>query len=189
MTLRRIGEELEVRPGLVSHYFPSAELLVAEAFGSAATGELDALLPQDGPGHAAGIVDAAGDGPGEPATTRLSRFFTRTTGPAWDDISRLWINARHLSRYRPALRERVVEQEAMWRARLTALIADGTGRGEFRTPDPEVVAMQILVVLDGLGADAGAGSEQLPPAVTRMAVTLAERELGLPRGVLGPLEP
>ncbi|MEU6389077.1 TetR family transcriptional regulator C-terminal domain-containing protein [Streptomyces sp. NPDC046939] len=196
VTLRRIGEELDVRPGLVSHYFPSAEELVAEAFGNAATGELDALLPEeDGDGGDNGDAgggrgeDVGGGRAGDVATAasaRLSRFFARTNGPAWDDISRLWINARHLSRYRPALRARVVEQEAMWRGRLTALLADGARRGEFRTADPEVTAMQILVVLDGLGADAGAGSEDLPPAVTRMAVTLAERELGLPHGSLGP---
>ncbi|MFB8144153.1 TetR family transcriptional regulator, partial [Streptomyces parvus] len=39
VTLRRIGDDLGVRPGLISHYFPSAEELVAEAFGSAASGE------------------------------------------------------------------------------------------------------------------------------------------------------
>ncbi|MFE6993528.1 TetR/AcrR family transcriptional regulator, partial [Streptomyces pharetrae] len=37
VTLRRVAEELDVRPGLISHYFPSADDLVAEAFGSAAT--------------------------------------------------------------------------------------------------------------------------------------------------------
>ncbi|MGP3775515.1 TetR/AcrR family transcriptional regulator [Streptomyces sp. SDT5-1] len=170
VTLRRIGEELDVRPGLVSHYFPSAEELVAEAFGSAAAGELDALLPEGG-------ADTS-------ARERLGRFLAQTAGPAWDDISRLWINARHLSRYRDSLRVRVEEQEADWRGRLTGLLADGVARGEFRTADPEVVAMQILVVLDGLGANAGADLATLPPAVARMAFRLAERELGLPEGAL-----
>ncbi len=172
ITLRRVGEDLGVRPGLVSHYFPSVEELVAEAFGSAATGELDALLPA------------------EPATAsaveRLAAFLARTAGPAWDDISRLWINARHLSRYRPSLRARVEEQEAAWRGRLTGLLAEGVERGEFRAAeDPEVVAMRILVVLDGLGANAGADAESLPVGVARMAFRLAERELGLREGVLG----
>ncbi|NEB77317.1 TetR family transcriptional regulator [Streptomyces sp. SID14478] len=172
ITLRRIGEELDVRPGLVSHYFPSAEDLVAEAFGSAATGELDALVPAEAPERT--------------ATERLADFFARTSGPAWNDVSRLWINARHLTRYRPALRERVVHQESAWQGRLTGLIADGVARGEFRTRDASVVAQQILVVLDGLGADAGADAHALPPAVARMALDLAERELGLEHGVLGP---
>jgi hypothetical protein len=49
-----------------------------------------------------------------------------------------------------------------------------------------VVAAQILVVLDGLGADGGAETTELPKVVARMAVTWAERELGLTHGGLGP---
>ncbi|MFE1953031.1 TetR/AcrR family transcriptional regulator [Streptomyces sp. NPDC059524] len=172
ITLRRIGEELDVRPGLVSHYFPSAEELVAEAFGDAASGELDALIPPAAPDT-------------DP-TARLAAFFARTSGPAWNDISALWVNARHLSRYRPALSSRVAEQEAAWRDRLSGLLADGVAHGAFRTPDPVVTAQMILVVLDGLGADAGAEHDVLPPAVRRMAITLAEHELGLDKGALAP---
>lgn len=171
ITLRRIAEELDVRPGLISHYFPAAEDLVAEAFGTAAGSELDALLP----------ADRAGATP----TQHLARFFVRAGGEAYDDISRLWLNARHLSRYRPALRDRVAVQEAAWRNRLEALIRDGVELGEFRTGDPLVAAIQILVVLDGLGMlvnSADTGDD--PPVVRRMPVITAERELGLPSGTL-----
>ncbi|MFJ9417674.1 TetR/AcrR family transcriptional regulator [Streptomyces sp. NPDC101227] len=170
ITLRRIGEQLDVRPGLISHYFPAAEDLVAEAFGTAASVELDALLPADRPD-------------GTP-TQHLARFFAHAMGEAYDDISRLWINARHLSRYRPLLRDRVGEQEAAWRGRLEGLVREGVERGEFRTDDPYVTSIQILVVLDGLGAHANTDTDNRPPAVTRMAVTTAERELGLPSGTL-----
>ncbi|MGW0881484.1 TetR/AcrR family transcriptional regulator [Streptomyces sp. NPDC002671] len=169
ITLRRIGEELDVRPGLIGHYFPSAEDLVAEAFGSAATAELDTLLP---------------DGrPEDTPTLRLARFLARTSGADYDGISRLWINARHLSRYRPVLRDRVAEQEGAWRARLEAVIRDGVEAGEFRTADPLVTTIQILVVLDGLGAHANTVTPERPAAVVRMALTTAERELGLSEGV------
>ncbi|MGW1641789.1 TetR/AcrR family transcriptional regulator [Streptomyces lavendulae] len=171
VTLRRIADELVVRPGLISHYFPSVEDLVAEAFGSAVGAELDALLP-------------SGPSEGAAPTRELARFFARTSGEAYDAISRLWINARHLSRYRPVLRERVAEQEAAWRGRLEALLRLGIERGEFRTDDPYVTTIQILVVLDGLGAHANTDTSNRPEAVTRMAVTTAERELGLPRGAL-----
>ncbi|WGP12873.1 MULTISPECIES: TetR family transcriptional regulator C-terminal domain-containing protein [Streptomyces] len=173
VTLRRIGDDLGVRPGLISHYFPSAEELVAEAFGTAASGELDALLPE-GP-------------PGISPVRRLAGFLGRTTGEEYDAISRLWINARHLSRYRPALRDRVAEQEAAWRGRLESLIREGVERGEFRTPDPSVTTVQILVVLDGLGAHANTDTSGRPAAVARMAHITAERELGLAEGALsGP---
>jgi AcrR family transcriptional regulator len=171
ITLRRIAEELDVRPGLISHYFPAVEDLVAEAYGDAVASELDALLP----------ADRAGATP----TRHLARFFARASGPEFDDISRLWLNARHLSRYRPVLRDRVAVQEAAWRDRLETLVRDGVERGEFRTGDPLVAAIQILVVLDGLcmlvnSADTGDD----PPEVRRMPVTTAERELGLPPGTL-----
>ncbi|MGX1128301.1 AcrR family transcriptional regulator [Streptomyces glaucescens] len=173
VTLRRIAEELDVRPGLISHYFPSAEELVAEAFGSAASTEIDTLLPEERP-------------EGTP-TEHLARFLVHTTGEAYDAISRLWINARHLSRYREVLRDRVSRQEAAWRARLEGLIRQGVESGEFRTPDPLVTTLQILVVLDGLGVDANIGDEDLPEAVTRMAFITAERELGLEEGTLSHL--
>ncbi|WND33227.1 TetR family transcriptional regulator C-terminal domain-containing protein [Streptomyces sp. BB1-1-1] len=171
ITLRRIAEELDVRPGLISHYFPAVEDLVAEAYGDAADAELETLLP----------ADLAGATP----TRHLARFFARATGAAFDDISRLWLNARHLSRYRPTLRDRVAVQEAAWRDRMEALIREGVRRGEFRTEDPLVAAIQILVVLDGLGMLVNsADTADDPPAVRLMPVTTAERELGLPAGTL-----
>ncbi|WP_328787821.1 MULTISPECIES: TetR/AcrR family transcriptional regulator [unclassified Streptomyces] len=184
LTLRRIAEELAVRPGLISHYFPSVEDLVAEAFGTAAGAELEVLLPPGADGLPGADGPPRADGGVPTPTGRLERFFARTSGEAYDAISRLWINARHLSRYRPLLRDRVAEQEAAWRGRLEEVIREGVERGEFRTEDPYVTAIQILVVLDGLGVHANTEDRDRPEAVTRMAVTTAERELGLPRGAL-----
>ncbi|MFD9124701.1 TetR family transcriptional regulator C-terminal domain-containing protein [Kitasatospora sp. NPDC059571] len=172
ITVRRVADELAVRPGLISHYFPVAEELVAEAFGTAATAELDELIPADRPEGT--------------ALPQLARFLGLTTGPRYDDMSRLWLNARHLSRFRAALRERVGHQEARWRDRLTGLIREGADTGAFRTEDPVVAAIRILVVLDGLGVHANTDRSDRPPAVVNMAVTTAERELGLPAGALTP---
>ncbi|WP_326764415.1 TetR family transcriptional regulator C-terminal domain-containing protein [Streptomyces sp. NBC_01591] len=143
---------------------------MAEAFGTAAGAELNTLLPTDRTA--------------ETPTDRLARFFALATGAAYDDISRLWINARHLSRYRPALRDRVGHQEALWRGRLEDLVRDGVECGDFRTADPYVATIQILVVIDGLGAHANTETADRPEAVTRMAVSTAERELGLESGTL-----
>ncbi len=170
ITMRRVADELGVRPGLIGHYFPVAEDLVAEAFGVAAAAELDELLP---------------DRPEEPAPERLARFFSLTAGSAYDRMSRLWLNARHLSRYRDGLRERVGEQEAQWRERLSGVIRAGAEAGAFRTTDPETAAARILVVLDGLGAHANTARRDHRPAVADMAVATAEHELDLPRGALG----
>ncbi|RAG85645.1 TetR family transcriptional regulator [Streptacidiphilus pinicola] len=170
ITMRRVAEDLAVRPGLISHYFPVAEELVAEAFGTAASEELEELIPAERP---------AGS-----ALDQLARFFARATGARYDDMSRLWLNARHLSRFRPVLAERVAVQEAAWRDRITRLLREGTAEGAFRPADPAVAAIQILVVLDGLGVHANTDRSNRPPAVTNMAVVTAERELGLPEGSL-----
>ncbi|QMU73101.1 TetR family transcriptional regulator C-terminal domain-containing protein [Streptacidiphilus sp. P02-A3a] len=173
VTMRRIADALTVRPGLISHYFPVAEDLVAEAFGVAATAELDELIPADRPaGQALG---------------HLGRFFSLTSGERYDAVSRLWLNARYLSRHRAILRDRVGAQEALWRERLTRLIQEGADSGVFRPDDPGVAAIQILVVLDGLGAHANTDRSDRPPAVTNMAVLTAERELRLPVGALTEL--
>ncbi|MFD5432129.1 TetR/AcrR family transcriptional regulator [Kitasatospora sp. NPDC127067] len=174
ITLRRIAEQLDVRPGLISHYFPAVEDLVAEAFGSAATAELEALLPTEPP-----------DGS---ALRHLARFFARTTGPSYDDMSRLWLNARHLSRYRPVLRERVLDQENGWRGRLGGVIAAGVEQGEFHTDDAVLTAVRILVVIDGLAVHANTGLREHPSSVTRLAAATAERELGLADGTLNPAD-
>ncbi|WP_139058538.1 TetR/AcrR family transcriptional regulator, partial [Streptomyces prasinopilosus] len=49
VTLRRVADELGVQSGLVGHYFPAADKLVAEAFTSATMAELDGLLPDPDP--------------------------------------------------------------------------------------------------------------------------------------------
>ncbi|MFF0486164.1 TetR/AcrR family transcriptional regulator [Streptomyces sp. NPDC004435] len=170
VTLRRVAEELAVRPGLISHYFPSAEDLVAEAFSVAALGELDSLLPAE-------------RADGTPAQY-LARYFALSSGEAYDDISRLWINARHLSRYRPVLRDVVTRMELASDDRLEELIRDGVARGDFRTDDPRSAAIQVLVVLDGLGAHANSDRTDRPAAVTRLALSTAERALDLPHGTL-----
>ncbi|WP_443048400.1 TetR/AcrR family transcriptional regulator [Streptomyces sp. NBC_00053] len=177
ITLRRIGERLDVRPGLVGHYFPVVDELVAEAFGQAVGAELDTLVP---PGR-------AGDTPVE----RLARFFALATGEGHDALSRLWINARHLSRYRPVLRDRVGCQETRWRERLEQLIRDGVGSGHFRTADPCASAVQILVVMDGLAAHANTETGISPRSVNGLAAATAERELGLADGTLSadPVDP
>ncbi|MEY9875352.1 AcrR family transcriptional regulator [Streptacidiphilus sp. MAP12-33] len=170
ITMRRVADDLAVRPGLISHYFPVAEELVAEAFGTAAGEELEELMPAERPAGSA-LVSLAG-------------FFARSTGPRYDDMSRLWLNARHLSRFRPVLAERVAVQEAAWRDRLTRLLREGAAEGTFHPEDPAVAAIQILVVLDGLGVHANTDRSDRPPAVTNMAVITAERALGLTPGSL-----
>jgi AcrR family transcriptional regulator len=170
ITLRRTADVLGVRPGLIGHYFPAADDLVGEAFGHAAARERAALLPTD-------EQDL-------PPVERLARFLVRLTGEDCVDLGRLWLNARHLSRFSPGLRAAVSEQEARTRDALAALVADGVGAGEFTAADPMGAVVQILVTVDGLGSYANAEPELEHPVLTDMALDTAERLLGLPAGTL-----
>jgi hypothetical protein len=57
----------------------------------------------------------------ESPTVRLARFFTRTMGEPYDEVSRLWVNVRHVSRHRPLLAERELWLEAGTLTRLGQL--------------------------------------------------------------------
>lgn len=170
ITLRRIADELGVRPGLIGHYFPAADDLVSEAFTHAATDERESLLPPDE--HEL------------PPVERLARFLVRLTDGEYRDLSRLWLNARHLSRFKPGLRSAVTTQESATRTALTGLLEEGHRAGDFTTDDALGVALHLLVTIDGLGAYANDDTQLDHPALDDMAITTAERLLDLPEGTL-----
>ncbi|WP_030422683.1 TetR/AcrR family transcriptional regulator [Streptomyces sp. NRRL F-5065] len=169
VTLRRVADELGVQAGLVGHYFPAADKLVAEAFTNATMTELDALLPE-----------ADEDVP--PGTLRS--FFRLISSAEFDNVSRLWLNARHLSRYRPVLREHVVEQELLWCRRIERVVAAGVAAGDFRCADPWVAAVRMLVAIDGTTAYINTSADHRAAATGDMVRTFAETELGLEPGAL-----
>ncbi|MEU6525051.1 TetR family transcriptional regulator C-terminal domain-containing protein [Streptomyces sp. NPDC046924] len=183
VTLRRVADELGVRPGLVGHYFPAADRLVAEAFTSATLAELDSLLPE--PPADPGPAPAPAPGPGD-AVRVLRRLFSLTSSADFDDVSRLWLNARHLARYRPVLREHVVEQDLLWCRRIERVVATGVAAGDFRCADPWASAVRIHVAIDGTSAYVNTGVGHRAAPIADMARTLAEAELGLASGELGP---
>lgn len=176
VTLRRVADELGVQPGLVGHYFPAADHLVAEAFTHATMAELDGLLPE---GDSSDNSDSRDSGEGV-ATFRS--FFGLIASPEFDNVSRLWLNARHLSRYRPVLHEHVVAQELLWCRRLEQVIA----AGRFDCPDPWAAAVRILVAIDGTSAYVNTSVEHRRAPMADMVRTVAESELGLAPGALAP---
>jgi len=175
ITLRRVADALGVQPGLVGHYFPAADALVAEAFTAATMAELDTLLPER--------PDCPDD---DTPRAVLRRFFTLTSSAEFDNVSRLWLNARHLSRYRPGLRDQVVAQELLWRGRIEQTITAGTESGDFSCADPRAAALRILVAIDGTSAYINTSADQRGAPIAHLARTVAEAELGLGAGALEP---
>ncbi|MDN3247614.1 DNA-binding transcriptional regulator YbjK [Streptomyces sp. DSM 42143] len=173
VTRQRIADGLGVQTGLIHHYFPVIEELVAEAFTSATTAELDGLLPE-----------AEADSEGHGALSTLQRFFTRISGAEFDNISKLWLNARHLSRYRPVLHDQVVGQELRWCRRIEQIITQGVKEQTFQCEDPWAAAVRILAIVDGVSTYINTSAGQRMEPLTDLARTLAEAELGLPAGGL-----
>ncbi|MFF4173289.1 TetR/AcrR family transcriptional regulator [Streptomyces sp. NPDC001744] len=170
VTMQLVADELGVRPGLISYYFATVDDLLCEAFVRAVGRERAALLPE---------ADAA-----LPPVRRLARLLHRLNGEEFTDLGRLWLNARHLARYRPGLGRAVAEQEAIMRDALTEVIEDGVRSGDFTTADPLGACVVLLVAIDGLGAYANDPSPFAHPALDTLVFTTAERELGLAEGTL-----
>src|SRR5690349_4318681 len=137
VTLRRVADTLGVVPGLVSHYFPAADGLVAEAFADVMTHDRDQTFA---------MIEAAAPG----SLDQLRELLRYMASDERDQISLLWLDAWHGARQRPALQAALVTQMQAWDSRLADLVAAGAGTGEFRTADPLRAARRILATIDGL---------------------------------------
>ncbi len=163
ITLRAVADQLGVRPGLISHYFPAAEDLVAAAFALAVTGEREKLIPEVGS-----------------PLERSARFVDRLESGDADELSRLWLNARHLSRFSPPLESVIEAQEELDRNRLVAMIDAGVASGDFRVDDAFAACIRIFVSVDGFGAYANNTGDFEHPAFSNFVSEAVARELGIP---------
>lgn len=170
VTLRSIADELGVVGSLVSHYFPSVDDLLAEAFAGAAGAELHEIFV---------AVDEAAT-----PLAGLRGLLLRLVDNERDEISTLWIDAWHGGRRRPALNEEVGRQTEAWIVRLSALIEAGKEAGEFHTDNPRGAAARIMAVVDGLSVSATMRGTIDYETVEALVFVIAESELTLTRGAL-----
>ncbi|MFD5214364.1 TetR family transcriptional regulator [Microbacterium sp. NPDC058345] len=168
ITLRAVAERLDVRPGLVTHYFPAAEGLVVEAFVDAASAQRERLFRDDGS-----------------PLERIARFVAHADGTDALPLARLWLNARHLSRFIPGLATALEEQEKLDEARLRQVVEAAIAEGEVPACDAGDTAIRILMALDGKGAYANDRAPYTDEVYLHFVSDYAEWALGLPRGRLG----
>lgn len=167
ITLRAVAERLDVRPGLVTHYFPVAEELVVEAFVNAASEQREHLFRDDGS-----------------ALQRIARFVAHADGSAALPLARLWLNARHLSRFIPGLAAALEEQEKLDESRLRQVIEASIADGDVAPRDAGDTAIRILMALDGKGAYANDRTPYTDEVYLHFVSDYAEWALGLPPGRL-----
>lgn len=167
ITLRAVADRLGVRPGLITHYYPAADDLVIAAFVRAVARERDELVPIGGT-----------------PMNRLARMVAYAESEDARGISRLWLNARHLCRFNPALVEALQDQEALDRARLTSLIMEGTDDGTFAPDEPFAACIRILIAIDGMWAYANNTGTFSHEAYSRFVTDTTEWALRLPPGTV-----
>lgn len=172
VTARRVAEALGVFPGLVSHYFRSADELVAAAFVHAAASEHTQVFT-----HA------------EAATTRpeqIERLLNEWLSTEHDSMSLLWLDAWQASRRRPALMSAVTDQMSVDLSRLQTLIQAGIEEGHLEVANADVAAaaLQLMALVDATSIQAAVRARIDYTPVYEMAIDTAETILGLPRGAL-----
>lgn len=168
ITLRAVAGRLGVQPGLITHYYPVAEDLVVAAFARAAVTEREQFFTAEGT-----------------PIERLARFVHHIERGASLPLARLWLNARHLSRFSPALDAELQVQDTLDRERLTEIIDDGIAAGDFADVDAETACIRILIAVDGGGSYVNSSSQSDHPAHQRVVADVAEWSLGLEPGTLG----
>ncbi|MBJ7337783.1 TetR family transcriptional regulator C-terminal domain-containing protein [Mycolicibacterium sp.] len=163
VTLRRVATDLGVTPGLVSHYFSSADQLIAAAFRTAATADLDAARAH---------VDVA-----PTPTAGIDALMDYVLGDVSEDASALWLDAWSLGRRNPTLAAEVPALTDAWLALIGDLIRAGSETGEFHVTDVDAAARRVLILIDGLGAQKvvrAAANEE----ITHIARSYVASELG-----------
>lgn len=135
-TTRDVTDEVGVTHGLLHHYFPAREGLLAAAFDLAAEEDLRHLQAEV----------AAGTDP----LDRLRRYL-RYYGPTSDDpMVLLWIDAWSEAPRNEALATTSRRQNTAWHTILRDLLADGAAAGVFTCDDPDDAAWVVIALLDGL---------------------------------------
>jgi AcrR family transcriptional regulator len=137
VTLRKVAAALGVTPGLVSHYFSSAEQLITAAFREAATADL---------AEARARVAAAAT----PAR-QIDALMDYLLDDSSVDASALWLDAWGMGRRNPALAAEANALTNDWLAWLADIVRAGQQAGKFKAADADVTARRLLTMIDGLG--------------------------------------
>ncbi|WP_059017204.1 TetR family transcriptional regulator C-terminal domain-containing protein [Mycobacterium sp. M26] len=138
VTLRKVATDLGVTPGLVSHYFSSAEQLITAAFRAAATEDLDTAR------KLMAAEPTAADG--------INALMDYTLDESSMEASALWLEAWSLGRTNPALAAEAATLTDQWLECIAEVVRAGDANGEFSVADSDVAARRLLTMIDGLGA-------------------------------------
>jgi AcrR family transcriptional regulator len=165
-TARDVADQMGSSSGLIHHYFPSMDDVLAQAFEMIARENLETTRE----------AVAGGTTPLE----QLQIFFTSYTraDQAWS--FQLWLDAWAEAARRPALCSTSRRVNIAWQKLLAQIMTEGVNEGDFLCPVPDEAAWRILSMLDGLALQWVAHDELISRLqVQAWSIRLAERELGV----------
>lgn len=136
VTYRTVAAQLECAQGLIYHYFPVVDGLVAEAFEALIRDDLDRTFAK---------FDAAAD-PGQ----GFQRLFSEWFDPSPTAFGRLWLDAWSQARHRAAIRDAVQRSMDAGHQEVSQRIRAAVSSGHATSSDPVADAWTLLTLLDGM---------------------------------------
>ena len=138
VTLRAVARRADVATSLVAHYHPSMDSLVASTFRHIVASEVEEVT---------GLLAAVSS-----SEAQAAFLLSTLLEDARHDVTLVWVEAWVLGRRNDELAATIEEQMDAWYGVILGVITRGLGDGVFRTEEPDLVAWQLLGMIDGLAA-------------------------------------
>jgi len=161
VTLRAVAERAGITSGLVAHYQPSMDDLVARVYTDLVEEEV-----RDVERVVAGVADPA---------ACLGALIDTLMDGARDELTVVWVEGWAMARRSDALADAVRTQMERWQALVEAIVAEGCRTGAFTTAEPGEVAWELIGMIDGLNAQSlarGADTTRFARRTARAAEAL-----------------
>ncbi|KAF2417850.1 TetR family transcriptional regulator C-terminal domain-containing protein [Microbacterium sp. B35-30] len=155
LTLRAVAERAGVASGLVAHYQPSMDDLIARVYADLVEEEVREVEQ---------VVDALAD-PAE----RLGAVIDTLMDGTRDELTVVWVEGWAMARRNEPLALAVRAQMQRWQSLVEGIVTDGCRTGAFSTTEPGEVAWELIGMIDGLNAQSLARGAD----TTRFAVRTA----------------
>ncbi|MFD4960320.1 TetR/AcrR family transcriptional regulator [Microbacterium sp. NPDC058389] len=138
LTLRSVAERAEITSGLVAHYQPSMDELVARVYTDLVEEEVRDVER----------VVARADDP----AVRLGILIDTLMDGAREELTVVWVEGWAMARRSDALAAAVQAQMQRWQALVEGIVTEGCRAGAFSTAEPDEVAWELIGMIDGLNA-------------------------------------
>lgn len=155
LTLRAVAERAGVASGLIAHYQPSMDDLVARVYSDLVAAEISDV---------AQLLSTR-----DRAAERMATLIETLLDGTREDLTVVWVEAWALGRRNAALAEAVRVQMDAWHRMVAAVIDAGLAAGDFSTSSSSDAAWQLLGMIDGLNAQSLARGIEGEGSIPKMA--------------------